>query len=181
MILPTSIPYEITVYDVRSQNLHPDGTPKAEEPELVTKLMEFPQEVIDRIHSMTGNIRFRRFVKGLPLTNIDWAWLYVCFDNVVPYQLAAQLRQASGLKMDQWGFYTFDEDRLAGLQDGGDLPDVNIMCFSGIAVAATAMRTLGSPQLILELGLREDHSYFLFAKYDLNAGTNLDNQAASGS
>ena len=30
MIQPTSIPYEITVYDVRSQNLHPDGTPKAE-------------------------------------------------------------------------------------------------------------------------------------------------------
>ena len=29
MIQPASIPYEMTVYDVRSQNLHPDGTPKA--------------------------------------------------------------------------------------------------------------------------------------------------------
>jgi hypothetical protein len=76
MIQPTSIPFEITVYDVRSQNLYPDGTPKAEEPQLVRKLMEFPQEVIDRIHVMTDHVRFRHFVKGSPLTNIDWAWSF---------------------------------------------------------------------------------------------------------
>ena len=76
MIQPTSIPYEIIVYDVSSQNLHPDGTPKAEEPQLVTKLMAFPQEVIDRIHVMTDNVRFRHFVKGSPLINIDWAWSF---------------------------------------------------------------------------------------------------------
>lgn len=96
MILPTSIPYEITVYDVRSQNLHPDGTPKAEQPELVTKLMEFPQEVIDRIHVMTDNVRFRHFVKGLSLTNIDWAWLFICFETPIRHQMRSQLRETSG-------------------------------------------------------------------------------------
>jgi hypothetical protein len=133
MIYPTSIPYKITVYDVRSQNLHPDGTPKAEEPQLVRKLMEFPQEVIDRIHVMTDNVRFRHFVKGSPLTNIDWAWLFICFDTPIPHQVMSQLREASGLNVDQWGFYTFDEKRLDGFRAGGDPPDIDVITFLGIA------------------------------------------------
>jgi hypothetical protein len=168
MIYPTSIPYEITVYDVRSQNLHPDGTPKAEEPQLVTKLMEFPQDVIDRIHVMTDNVSFRRFVKGLPLTNIDWAWLFICFDTPIPHHVVSQLREEACLNMNQWGFYTFDEKRLDGFRAGGDPPDIDVITFLGIAVAAKAMKVLGSPQLIGELRLRPDQSYFMFGRYDLH-------------
>ena len=169
MIQPTSIPYEITVYDVRSQNLHPDGTPKAEEPQLVRKLMEFPQEVIDRIHAMTDNVRFRHFVNGSPLTNIDWAWLFICFEAPIPHHVVTQLREAAGLNMDQWGFYTFDEKTLDGFRAGGDPPDIDVVCFSGMAVAAKAMKVLGSPQLIGELRLRPDQPYFMFARQDLHA------------
>lgn len=169
MIQPTSIPYEITVYDIRSQNLHPDGSPKAAKTQLVRKLMEFPQEVIDRIHVMTDNVSFRHFVKGSPLTNIDWAWLFICFETSIPHNVMSQLREASGLNMEQWRFYSFDEKRLDDFRAGGDPPDIDVVCFSGMAVAAKAMKVLGSPQLIGDLRLRSDQSYFMFAKHDLVA------------
>jgi hypothetical protein len=169
MIKPTSTPYEITVYNVQSRDLHPDGTPKSNELKPVTKLMRFPQDVIDRIHVMTDNVRFRRFVKGWPLTNIDWAWLFICFESTMPYRLAAMLRETSGLTMDQWSFYTFDEEKLAGSRNGGSPPDINVMSFSGMAVASKAMRALGSPNLLADLRLWADESYFLFAKYEHEA------------
>lgn len=166
MIQPTSIPYTITVYDVVTQALNPDGTPKTGKPEPVRKLMQFPQDVIDRIHAMTENVRLRPFVNGWPLTGIDWSWLFVCFETPIPNQVASKLREASGLNMEQWGFHTFDEKRLEGSRDGADPPDVNLMCFSEIAVAARAMKFLGVPELIGDLELQPQKSYFMFAKQD---------------
>ena len=87
----------------------------------------------------------------------------------MPYRLAAKLREASGLTMDQWSFFTFDEEKLAALRDGGTPPDINVMSFSGMAVASIAMRVLGSPNLLADLRLWADESYFLFAKYEHEA------------
>jgi hypothetical protein len=167
MIHPTSKPYEITVYDVSVTSLHPDGTPKTAIPESTRKLMRFPQEVIDRVQVLTDNVRFRHFVKGSPLTRIDWAWLFVCFETAIPNLVATEMRDASRLDMDQWGFYTFDEVGLERLRDGGLPPDVNLMAFSGLAVAAKAMKYLGAPTLLGDLRLRPDVCYFLFANHSL--------------
>lgn len=169
MIHPTSKPYEITVYDVSVTSLHPDGAPKTAIPESTRKLMRFPKEVIDRVHSLTDNVRFRHFVKGSPLTQIDWAWLFVCFETAIPHRVATEMRDASRLDMEQWGFYTFDEAGLERLRDGGSPPDVNVMALSGLAVAAKAMKRLGAPTLLGDLRLRPDASYFLFANHSLGA------------
>lgn len=169
MIHPTSKPYEITVYDVCVTSLHPDGTPKTAIPESTRKLMRFPQEVIDRVHALTDNVRFRHFVKGSPVTRIDWAWLFVCFETAIPHRMATEMRDASRLDMEQWAFYTFDEVGLERLRDGGLPPDVNVMAFSGLAVAAKAMKHLAAPTLLGDLKLRPDASYFLFANHSLGS------------
>jgi hypothetical protein len=169
MIHPTSKPHEITVYDVSVTSLHPDGTPKTAIPESTRKLMRFPQEAIDRVHVLTDNLRFRHFVKGSPLTRIDWAWLFVCFETSIPHRVALEMRDGSRLDMEQWGFYTFDEVGLERLLDGGSPPDVNVMAFSGLAVAAKAMKHLGAPTLLGDLGLRPDGSYFLFANHNFGS------------
>lgn len=170
MIHPTSKPYEITVYDVIATSTRVDGTPKISTHETTRKLMRFPQEVIDRVHVLTDNEPFRHFVNGSPLSRADWAWLFVCFETAIPHRVAAEMRSASRLDMEQWGFHTFDDAGLERLRSGGAPPDVNVMSFSGLAVAAKAMKHLGAPTLLGDLGLRPDSSYFLFADHSFRLG-----------
>lgn len=127
MIQPTSQPYEITVYDVSVTSLHPDRNPKTVIHVSTRKLMRFPEEVIDRVHALTDNVRSRHFVKGSPLSRIDCAWLFVCFKTAIPHRLATEMRDAARLDMEQWGLYTFDDVNLESLRDGGSPPDVNMM------------------------------------------------------
>lgn len=170
MIHPTSKPYEIKVYDMVVTSSHADGTLKRAIPESTRKLMRFPQEVIDRVHALTDNIPFRHFVNGSPLSRADWAWLFVCFETAISHRVAAEMRDASRLDMEQWGFHTFDDAGLERLRSGGTPPDVNVMSFSGLAVAAKAMKHLGVPTLLSDLRLRPDTSYFLFADHGFGLG-----------
>lgn len=169
MIRPTSLPYEIATYYARVRSLHSDGTPKTKEFTPLTTLLNFPQAVQDRVRAMAESRRFRSFVFGMPFSfhKIEEAWLYVCFDEPVDYQVLAKLREMSGLKMEQWGFFTFDEHRLEGYRDGGIPPEVNLICFSGIDEANQGMNALGVPELIRDEELRADASYFMFAEYEL--------------
>ena len=169
MIKPTSIAYPVAVYDAKVRDLNSDGTPKTEDFRHLTTLMQFPEAVQNRVRAMTENRRFRNFVFGMPFSfhGIDKAWLYICFEKPVQYQVMANVRERSGLSIDQCGFFTFDEGSLETFFDGGRSPEVNVVCFSGIHEAMRAMRFLGAPELIDDLGLQPDTSYFMFAQYEL--------------
>lgn len=70
------------------------------------------------------------------------------FEKPVQYQVMANMRERSGLSIDQCGFFTLDEGSLERFFSGGSSPEVNVVCFSGIGEAMSAMRFLGAPELI---------------------------------
>lgn len=130
------------------------------------RILRVPEEAVDRVYAMTENLRFRHFVRGAPLSGIGWSWLFICFERSIPYRVATAMRVASGLDVEQWGFYTFDEEKLKELHAGGDPPEVNVMAFSGIEAASTAMDIMGAPKMVGDLELRAELSYIIFAKHD---------------
>jgi hypothetical protein len=129
--------------------------------------MRFPEEVVERIHSMTDSLRFRRFFACSPLTDMDLGWLFLCLTASVPYPIASAIRAKSELDVEQWGFYTFDEERLKAFHAGGDPPDVDVFTFSDSDAAQRALSAIGAPDLTSVLNLRRDCSYVLFAKHNL--------------
>jgi hypothetical protein len=170
MIHATSVLYEIETYDLVSTSLYPDGTPKAGTSKHSKMIKEFPQEVIDRVHALTDNLRFRRFVTGSSFPRIDDSWLIICLESSLPYRIVSKMRESYGLDMDQWRFNTFDEDQLQDFFRGGDRPDVDVMSFTDVEVATKAMKHLGAPNLLVDMKLRPKGSYFLFANHGFGLG-----------
>jgi hypothetical protein len=173
MIHATSMLYEVETYDLVTTSLYPDGTPRAGTSKHSKMIKQFPQEVIDRVYALTDNSRFRRFVRGASLARIEVSWLFICLESSIPYQIPSKARQGLGLNMEQWGFYTFDEEKLQDFFHGGDHPDVDLMSFSDMAIAERAVKKLGSPSLFGDLRLRPDGSYFLFANHSFGSGNGL--------
>lgn len=166
MIHLTSVPYVIETYDVVVTSLYADGTPKEGTSQRSKKIDRFPQDVIDRVYALTDNLRFRRFVRGVPLTGVEWSWLFICFENPLPYCVASDIRDNSGLDSEHWGFYTFDEERLKELRSGGSPPDVNVFAFSDIDSARIALIAFGSDDFLGAMNFQPTCSYFIFAKYE---------------
>jgi hypothetical protein len=173
MIYPTSAPYEIETYDLATSSLYQYRTPKngVGRPNKVVKPL--PQDVIDRVHALTDNLRFRHFVKGSSLARIEIAWLFICFESPVPYKIISELRRNTGLNMEQWSFYTFDEEKLQDFLRGGHRPDVDVMSFSGMEIAEKAMNHLGLHNFLAELKLRADGSYFIFANHSIEQSSGV--------
>lgn len=165
MIYPTSVPYAIETYEVVTTPLYADGTPRVGKETRQRQALRFPQEVMDRIHSMTDSPRFRRFLAGAPFSGMDLGWLFLCLETSVPYRTASALRDSSELDVEQWGFYTFDDERLNELHAGGKPPDVDVFSFSDRVSARRALSVMGAPDLVSEMNLRADRSYVLFAQY----------------